>query len=79
MTDDIIAPRTRARSLLKHAATWAGDDLEERLQEVYATRGKVDDLFECPLCHRPCESLFGRAQTCSICYIRAMSGREESA
>ena len=30
-----------ARSLLKHAGTWEGDDLEERLAEVYSTRSKA--------------------------------------
>ncbi len=29
------------RSILKHAGTWAGDDLEECPQQVYATRGKA--------------------------------------
>jgi len=30
-----------ARSLLKFAGTWVGDDLEERLQEMYAWRGRA--------------------------------------
>jgi len=30
-----------ARSLLKFAGTWVGDDLEERLSEVYAWRGRA--------------------------------------
>ncbi|MGD0010552.1 MAG: helix-turn-helix domain-containing protein [Terriglobia bacterium] len=30
-----------ARSLIKFAATWIGDDLEERLSEVYAWRGRA--------------------------------------
>ncbi len=30
-----------ARSLLKFAGTWAGDDLEECLQLVYATRSRA--------------------------------------
>ncbi|MFN6518299.1 MAG: DUF2281 domain-containing protein [Nostoc sp. CreGUA01] len=38
------------RSILRHAGTWEGDDFEECLQVVYATRGetKFDDenLFE---------------------------------
>jgi hypothetical protein len=29
------------RSILRHAGTWAGDDFEECLQQVYATRGKA--------------------------------------
>lgn len=29
------------RSLLRHAGTWVGDDLEDCLQLVYETRGKV--------------------------------------
>lgn len=33
-------PSTGA-SLLQYAGTWAGDDLEQRLQEVYATRSKA--------------------------------------
>jgi hypothetical protein len=30
-----------ARSLLKYAGTWAGDDLEECLKLVYATRSEA--------------------------------------
>ena len=30
-----------ARALLKHVGTWVGDDWEELLAEVYATRGKT--------------------------------------
>jgi hypothetical protein len=30
-----------ARSLLEHAGTWEGNDLEQCLQLVYATRGKA--------------------------------------
>lgn len=30
-----------AESLLQFAGTWAGDDLEERLKEVYATRSQA--------------------------------------
>jgi hypothetical protein len=30
-----------ARSLLQHAGTWEGDDLEQCLQLVYATRSKA--------------------------------------
>ncbi len=29
------------RSILRHAGTWSGDDFEECLQFVYATRGKA--------------------------------------
>ncbi len=29
------------RSILRHAGTWFGDDFEECLQAVYATRGKA--------------------------------------
>ncbi|MEA5507608.1 DUF2281 domain-containing protein [Halotia wernerae UHCC 0503] len=29
------------RSILRHAGTWAGDDFDECLQAVYATRGKA--------------------------------------
>jgi len=29
------------RSILRHAGTWTGDDFHERLQSVYATRGKA--------------------------------------
>lgn len=29
------------RSILRHAGTWQGDDFEECLQSVYATRGKA--------------------------------------
>jgi len=31
-----------ARSLLKYAGRWAGDDLEDCLREVYAVRGKIE-------------------------------------
>jgi hypothetical protein len=31
-------PTSSARSLLKYAGKWAGDDLEERLSEVYDAR-----------------------------------------
>ena len=31
-----------ARSLLKHAGKWTGDDLEDCLKEVYAVRGKIE-------------------------------------
>ncbi|MEC4887177.1 MAG: DUF2281 domain-containing protein [Scytonema sp. PMC 1070.18] len=30
------------RSILRHAGTWEGDDFEECLQSVYATRGKAE-------------------------------------
>lgn len=33
--------RTEARSLLKHATGWAGNDLEERLAEVCSERSKI--------------------------------------
>lgn len=29
------------RSILRHAGTWAGDDFDECLKSVYATRGKA--------------------------------------
>ncbi len=34
--------RSTAGSLLKYAGTWAGDDLERCLKEVYATRSKAE-------------------------------------
>jgi len=37
-----IPPRSSARSLLKHAGKWAGNDLEKRMKEVYGTRGEVE-------------------------------------
>ena len=33
--------QSTARSLLKFAGTWVGDDLEKRLREVYAWRGRA--------------------------------------
>ena len=33
---------SKADSLLKYAGTWAGDDLEECLKEVYESRGKAE-------------------------------------
>ena len=38
----VVPQRASARSLLKYAGTWAGNDLEERLAEVYATRGEAE-------------------------------------
>ena len=32
--------RSSARSLLKHATGWAGDDLDQLLSEVYKSRGE---------------------------------------
>ena len=37
-----IPRHSSARSLLKYAGKWAGDDLEECLKEVYAIRGKIE-------------------------------------
>lgn len=31
-----------ARSLLKHAGKWVGDDLEKCMKEVYKARGEVE-------------------------------------
>jgi len=36
------APHSSARLLLKYAGKWAGSDLEERLADVYATRGEAE-------------------------------------
>ena len=33
--------RSTGAALLKHAGAWQGDDLKERLREVYETRGKA--------------------------------------
>ena len=38
-----------------------------------ALRELTDDLFECPRCHRLCETLHGREQVCSICYIKDLA------
>ena len=38
----VVPRRASTRSLLKYAGTWAGNDLEERLDEVYATRGEAE-------------------------------------
>lgn len=38
-----------------------------------ALRELTDDLFECPQCHRLCESLYGREQICSICHIKQIT------
>ena len=37
-----ISPKSSANSLLKYAGTWAGDDLEQRLEEVYSSRGEAE-------------------------------------
>jgi hypothetical protein len=37
-----IPPRSSARSLLKHAGKWVGDDLEKCMKEVYGARGEVE-------------------------------------
>ncbi len=34
------------RSILRHANTWAGDDFEECLEMVYATRGKAKFYYD---------------------------------
>lgn len=34
--------RSTAQSLLKYAGTWVGDDFDESLEEVYATRSKTE-------------------------------------
>ena len=36
-----IKQHSTARSLLKHAGTWLGNDLEERLREVHDTRSQA--------------------------------------
>ena len=42
-TNEENAPHhSSARSLLKYAGKWAGDDLEDCLKEVYAVRGKIE-------------------------------------
>lgn len=33
--------RSSARALLKHAGAWLDDDLEQRLEDVYMTRGRA--------------------------------------
>lgn len=35
-------PRSSARSLLKHAGKWAGNDLEEGIKKVYEARGEIE-------------------------------------
>jgi len=37
-----IATWSSARSLLKHAGKWRGDDLEQCIREVYAARAQTD-------------------------------------
>ena len=37
-----LPPRSSARSLLSHAGTWVGDDIQARLADVYATRQPVE-------------------------------------
>ena len=37
-----VPPHSSARSLLKYAGKWAGDDLEDCLKEVYAVRGRIE-------------------------------------
>lgn len=44
MPDEKVLSETRnstAKSLLKFAGTWVGDDLQECLQDVIASRGKA--------------------------------------
>lgn len=36
-----VRKRSTARALLRHAGTWKGDDLEQCLKEVYASRGEA--------------------------------------
>lgn len=40
-SDAILARSTSGNSILRHAGTWVGDDLETCLQLVSETRGKV--------------------------------------
>ena len=35
-------PRSSARSLLKHAGKWAGDDIEKCIKKVYEARGEAE-------------------------------------
>ena len=35
-------PRSSARSLLKHAGKWVGNDLEKCIKKVYEARGEVE-------------------------------------
>ena len=42
LSPEEVAPRRgTAESLLKYVGTWEGDDLEELLEEVYATRSQA--------------------------------------
>jgi len=42
INEESVPRHSSARSLLKYAGKWAGDDLEECLKEVYAVRGKIE-------------------------------------
>jgi len=44
--------RSTARSLLRFAGTWVGDDLEKQLAEAYAWRGRVS-FGDQPLRNKP--------------------------
>jgi hypothetical protein len=37
-----VSPRSSARSLLKHAGKWVGNDLEKCIKKVYEARGEVE-------------------------------------
>ena len=37
-----VPPRSSARSLLKHAGKWVGNDLEKCIKKVYEARGEVE-------------------------------------
>ena len=37
-----IPPRSSARSLLRHAGKWVGNDLEKCIKKVYKARGEVE-------------------------------------
>ena len=42
-SDILLSPRrSSARSLLKYAGTWIGDDLEQCLEYIYATRAEAE-------------------------------------
>lgn len=51
---DPVRPRRRttARSLLRFAGTWVGGDLEKRLAEAYAWRGRIS-FDDRPLRNKP--------------------------
>lgn len=78
---DLAAARGLSQKERKMTLNEILDTMERGLADcntAEALRDLTDDLFECPRCHRLCESLFGPQQVCSICHIKDMTWTRRS-